>query len=439
MKKLGRIARLGGLTSRVGGSYLGQKVKGAFQDAQSRRDGMDDTHRENARRVAQTMGKLKGAAMKVGQNLAQVVEGMDLPPEVAGALRTLNNKAAPVPFERIQAQVEASLEAPLDELFASVEREPLGTASLAQAHAATMHDGRRVGFKVLHDGVEESVETDLAALKTMFVTGRVLNRSKEELEDLFDEIKLRLLEELDYYNEAANIEAFRRAFADHEGIIVPATVPSHCSDRVLTMDRLDGQPLSEWVETATPAERQQAGLNLADLFFQSVYVHQHLHADPHEGNYLFSEGGVVGLLDFGCVVRYDEHWLAEYARVADAGIVGDREYALTHLREMGALVDATPEAEDLLWQFIDILGVPFRAGRYTAGGADDGIHEKLREVVPRFVKHPCIRTPRKLIFMHRSLGGTYGMLKKLQVRADWGEMPRSYHKLAIDRAEGRLA
>ena len=78
MKKLGRIARLGGLTSRVGGSYLGQKVKGAFQDAQSRRDGMDDTHRENARRVAQTMGKLKGAAMKVGQNLAQVVEGMDV-------------------------------------------------------------------------------------------------------------------------------------------------------------------------------------------------------------------------------------------------------------------------------------------------------------------------------------------------------------------------
>ena len=437
MKKLSRLARLGGLTSRVGGSYLGQKVKGAFQDRDAAKEGLQQAHKDNALRVAQTMGKLKGAAMKVGQNLAQVVEGMDLPPEVAGALRTLNDKAAPVPFERIKAQVEASLEAPLEELFASIEEQPLGTASLAQAHAAVLHDGRQVVIKVLHDGVEDSVDTDLAALRSIFVTGRVLNRSKEELETLFDEIRTRLLEELDYYNEAGNIEAFRRNFAGDEGITIPATVPSHCTDRVLTMDRLQGQTLTEWLPTATPEERQQAGMNLGRLFFESVYVHQMLHADPHEGNYLFTPGGGVGLLDFGCVKRFDEHWLATYARIADAGIQGDRGTAIPLLREIGALVNPTPEAEDLLWEFVDVLGGPFRGGRYTAGGKDDGIHDKLREVIPRFVRYPQIRTPRELIFMHRSLGGTYGMLKKLQVRADWGVMAHGYHQMAIGRAEGR--
>ena len=153
MKKLSRLARLGGLTSRVGSSYLGQQLKGAFQDRDTARQELDQTHRKNAERVVQTMGKLKGAAMKVGQNLAQVVEGMDLPPEVGSMLRTLNDKAEPVPFEDIRRQIEASLGSTLEELYASVDPVPLGTASLAQAHAATLHDGREVVIKVLHDGV----------------------------------------------------------------------------------------------------------------------------------------------------------------------------------------------------------------------------------------------------------------------------------------------
>jgi predicted unusual protein kinase regulating ubiquinone biosynthesis (AarF/ABC1/UbiB family) len=167
--KLSRIARLGGLSSRVSGSYLGQRIKGAFQDEDTRRSALKKLHLENAERVVATMGNLKGAAMKVGQGIAQAVEGMNLPPEMVKVLSQLNDKAEPIEFSLIRSAVEHELEGALEDLFTDFDEEPLGTASLAQAHAARLPTGERVVVKVLHEGIEDSVDSDLSALRTMLV------------------------------------------------------------------------------------------------------------------------------------------------------------------------------------------------------------------------------------------------------------------------------
>ncbi|MCB9794867.1 MAG: AarF/ABC1/UbiB kinase family protein [Alphaproteobacteria bacterium] len=435
--RLSRVARLGGLTSRVGSSYLGQRVASVFQDEDKRRRAMERLHIDNAKKVVGTMGQLKGAAMKVGQQLAQVVESLDLPDEVAGILSQLNDAAEPIPFDVIREDIEAELDAPLDQLFAKVEETPLGTASLAQAHAAWLHDGRPVVVKVLHRHIEESVASDLAALKTMFVTGRILQRDREEIDMIFDEIRQRLEEELDYYQEAANLNFFRQRLADVEGLRVPGTHPTLSGDRVLTMDRLSGVPLDRFLETASPEARQTAGLNLARCFFEMFYELRALHADPHAGNYLFEPDGSVGLLDFGCVKRYDEYFVADYARIAQHAFAHEKAETLAVLRRQGALCSDRPEAGDALWALVDIMAIPFREGRYTAGGSDDSISQRVQEVGPRLLRYPEIRTPRDMIYLHRALGGTYAMLRRLKVRADWGEMSVPYHDRAIARAEGR--
>ena len=108
--RFGRMARLGGLTSRVSGSYLGQRIKGVFQDSDTRRDALHKLHLENAERVVDTMGALKGAAMKVGQSLALATDGLNLPPEVSRILGKLNDRAEPVPFDIIQSSIERELE-----------------------------------------------------------------------------------------------------------------------------------------------------------------------------------------------------------------------------------------------------------------------------------------------------------------------------------------
>ncbi|MCK6524071.1 AarF/ABC1/UbiB kinase family protein [Myxococcota bacterium] len=436
--RLGRLARLSGLTSKVGTSYLGQRVAAVFQDEDARKDAMRRLHITNAERVAETMGQLKGAAMKVGQGLAQLAEGLELPDEVGRALSKLNDRAEPVPFKTIREDIERELEAPLDQLFSRIDPEPLGTASLAQAHAAWLPDGRPVVVKVLHRHIEDSVASDLAALKGLFLTGKILQRDRAEVDVIFDEIRQRLEEELDYYNEAANLNFFANAFRDVPGIRVPATHPTLCTGRVLTMDRLPGKPLEEFLLDADERARQQAGLNLARTFFIMVYELRALHADPHAGNYLFEPDGTVGVLDFGCVKRFDEYFVADYARVAEHGISGDKETTLKLLRKLGGLCSEDPAAAELLWELVEIMAMPFRAGKFMAGGPEDDLQERTRNIGPRFLRYPEIRTPRDMIYLHRALGGIYSMLRRLQVSANWRALSRPYHEQAIRRAEGRV-
>ena len=434
--KLSRLARIGRLTSKVGGRYLGQKVKGVFQQDEDRTRDTRKVQVEGAQRVAKAMGQLKGAAMKVGQQMAQVVDGMDLPPEVGVALRQLNDKAEPVPFAIIRQEIERQLDGPISKHFATIDPAPLGTASLAQAHAATLHDGRQVVVKVLHEGIESSVDTDLAALRRILISGRILNRPKAEINAVFEEVRARLMEELDYYQEAANLEFFADAFQDDPDILVPRSHPSLSTARVLTMDRLQGVPLESFRKTASPGAKQRASLALARSFFRMTFELQALHADPHEGNYLFLPDGRVGILDFGCVKRFNEFWMADYARVAQASIRGNRDQTISACLKMGVLTGPSPAAEDLLWSFSKAIGAPF-SGVYKLGAIPDPVTQKMRELGPKFLRHREIQTPQDVLYLHRSLAGLYSILRRLEAEADWGVMLEPWYQMAIDRAEGR--
>ena len=150
--RLKRLAVLGGLTSKVSSSYLGQRIKGVFQSDEAQAGSLEQLHIENANRVADTMSQIKGAAMKVGQSLALLADTMDLSPELAQIFSKLHDQALAIPFEDIRQVIEREL-GDIESHFASIDPEPLGTASLAQAHAARLKDGRSVVIKVLMKGL----------------------------------------------------------------------------------------------------------------------------------------------------------------------------------------------------------------------------------------------------------------------------------------------
>lgn len=418
---LRRLASLSGLTSRVTSSYVGQRLVGAFQDADLRQQALDRLHVRNAERIVETVGRLKGAAMKVGQSVAMVAGSLDLPEEVRDVLGRLHDKVEPVPFAQIREDVERSLERPLAEAFACFDAEPLGTASLGQAHAARLHDGREVVVKVLHRGVEDSVASDLTALKALLVGGRLLNRDRAEIDAMFDEIRARLEEELDYLQEAANAAEFARFFAGDDRVRIPGVHLGLSTDRVLTLDRLPGVPLETFVQTASPEARQRAGVTLVDMFYRMVYRHHTLHADPHPGNYLFEPDGRVGLLDYGCVRRFDPWWVAHYASAALRAVVRDRDGCLAHCHAIDALdPDAPREAADALWAFCDLMAWPYRQGPYELGGAqDEHLFKEIPGAIARLVQHRQIHSTRELLFMHRALGGIYAIERRLRPRAEW--------------------
>lgn len=418
---LRRLASLSGLTSRVTSSYVGQRLAGAFQDAEARQQTLDRLHVRNAERIVETVGRLKGAAMKVGQSVAMVAGSLDLPEEVRSVLGKLHDKVEPIPFVEIREDVERSLGRPLTELFAAFDPVPLGTASLGQAHAARLPDGAEVVVKVLHRGVEHSVASDLTALKAMLVGGRLLNRDRAEVDAMFEEIRLRLEEELDYLQEAANIADFQRFFAGDDRVRIPGVHHAWSTERVLTLDRLPGVPLDTFLATASPEARQRAGVTLVDMFYRMVYKYHTLHADPHPGNYLFEADGRVGLLDYGCVRRFDPYWIGHYASAALAAVARDREACLDHCRAIDALdADAPEAAAEALWSFCEMLTWPYREGYFELGGEqDERLFKEIPLAIARMVQHRQIHSTRELLFMHRALGGIYALERRLRPRAEW--------------------
>ena len=433
--KYGRLARIGGLTSKVSSSYLGQRLKGAFQSREQRESALRRLHLSNAEQVVGTMGALKGAAMKIGQSLAVLADGMELPPEIGQIMGKLYDGGEPVAFEEIKATVSAELGGLAD--FSHIDPEPLGTASLAQAHAAVLSDGSPAVVKVLHEGVADSVDTDIAALRTIFMAGRFLNRSKEEIELVFSEIHERLLEELDYPRELANLVYFHRKLAPLDGISSPRPFPSLCTDRVLVMERMTGGNLDSFLQSATPTARQRAGDVLTSSFHEMLYVLRSLHADPHGGNYLFRSDGSIALIDFGCIRHFTPFFVAEYSRIGDCAVAGDRKGLLDTSRQMGILLPGSPSADDAFWRFCMVIAKPFHAGSYRLGGPEDRLREELDSVVREVLRHPEIRSVRELVYLHRALGGIYAMLRRLGHEGSYGEIRSRYARHAIDVADGR--
>lgn len=420
--KVERLARFGALAAKVGGSYLGQRLGGVLKDDDGRRDSLKRAHLQNAERIAAELGSLKGAAMKVGQAVAQAADGIELPREAREILGKLHDRAEPVPFEAVRRRIEAELGGSVHELFLEIDPVPLGTASLGQAHAAKLPDGVEVVVKVLHPGVEDNVASDLANFRRVLVGGRVLRRPKAELDAIFEEIQARLQEEVDYRREAANLVEFRRRFAADPDVAIPSVHEGWSTQRVLTMERLRGQPTGVFAVAGAAAARQRAGRTLARLFMTMLYRDRAIHADPHPGNYLFAPDGRVGVLDFGCVRHFDLGWVQRYGTCGSTTRHGDREGLLRAAVEIGALVRREAESDELLWQLCRAIGLPFRGGEYTVGIPSDRAAEEIKHLLPRVLVNPNLRAPHELVFLHRALGGTYQLCRQLKTRADFGQV-----------------
>ncbi len=427
-----RWAKLGELTSRLAGDAVAESMANALRSPVERLRAAKQAQQRRAEKLVAGLSRLKGAAMKMGQQAALLASNLDLPPEVQEQLSKLHDKAEPVSWETIRSALEAELGDAL-EAFATIDESPLGTASLAQAHAATLHDGSQVVVKVLHHGIDESVEADLLAMKALMSAGRLVGRGRAETSGLFEELAEKLHEELDYTLEAANLTEFHERFGNDERFRIPKVHPDLSTNRVLTMDRIVGKPIGEFLEDASPEARARAGRNLADLFFESAFRHRVLHADPHPGNFLFEPDGRVGVLDFGCVKRFEASWIGRYAKLVMAAVDDDREAILAETRALGAWEGEDPRAAEVIVDFCEAVMGPLRNGPYTIG-SEDHLLERVKPVVERMWGFTEIKGPRHLLFLHRTLGGLYSMMRQLEVTEDWPPRMRPHLEAAAEAA-----
>ncbi len=290
----------------------------------------DDDHRDLARRTAQVAAELRGGIAKLGQ-IASCRPDL-IGPIWASELASLQDDVPPVPTSEIRARIEEQLQTSIDAAFASFEDEPLAAASLAQVHGATLPDGTRVVVKVQVPGIEDIIAADIAALRTIATAfGEIPGM---DLGMLTDELARALTIELDYRAEAMQLVAFA---ADR--VHVPRPITELSTDRVLTMTRIDGVRLADWLGDATSDARDRLLADLVGEIAAQILVRGRVHADPHPGNFLVTHEGTLALLDFGCTLELSREERAAYARLVLAIASSNTDAATKELAQLGFVAD----------------------------------------------------------------------------------------------------
>ncbi|HYP46516.1 MAG TPA: AarF/UbiB family protein [Propionibacteriaceae bacterium] len=227
-----------------------------------------------------------------------------LPPAYLTQLARLQDSLTPVPAPVIRETVEQELGASLEDIFTSFDLTPLASASIGQAHAATLTDGTEVVVKVRRPGTVEQVEEDLEILHNFAAQAsrRWVEAKDYDLPGLADEFARTLRAELDYLAEARNAERFAENFAGNDLVHIPRVYWETTTSRVLTLERIRGVKVSDLVGLeASGIDRPALATRAAEVAGQMIFDDGFFHADPHPGNLFIEPDGRIGLIDFGMV------------------------------------------------------------------------------------------------------------------------------------------
>ena len=312
-----RNLELARLSTQTGASFAAHRAKRAFASAERRTELDAAFELKTAEQVAAALGNMKGALMKVGQMASYLDQG--LPEPVREALAQLQSDAPPMAPELAAEVVEAELGAPPQEIFAEWDPVPIAAASIGQVHRAITRDDRAVAVKVQYPGIADAIRSDLANADLLF-GGLELIFQGMDSKPIVEEIKERVVEELDYHFEADNQSLFADYYRDHPFIHVPDVVRELSTGRVLTSDLATGERL-ETVLTWSEEERGLAAEAIYRYVFRSLYRLHAFNGDPHPGNYLFRPGGQVTFLDYGLVKRFTPAEVSMFERMIVAMVL----------------------------------------------------------------------------------------------------------------------
>ncbi|HCE42465.1 MAG TPA: hypothetical protein DET40_02835 [Lentisphaeria bacterium] len=260
----------------------------------------DDEKLSHWQRIRLVLEELGPAYVKLGQFVSNRPDL--LPQELCVELESLLDEVPP--FDNAQAVdiIEKEFNAPISRIFKKFTETPFSSASIAQVHKATLHDGTKVAVKIQRPGIKEVIEADLeimgeiAGLLEKYVSGMdVINPA-----GIIEEFKICISEELDFINEADNIEKFTRKFRGDKRVSFPKVYKEYATTRVLTMEMVEGVSLATIKEGGNPDYNLDLiATTLSDLLMDQIFEHGYFHGDPHQGNIIIREDNVICFVDFG--------------------------------------------------------------------------------------------------------------------------------------------
>lgn len=416
--RIGRSVKVGTNLSGAGLSFAANSLFGG-----------DKGDERIAKALAAALGKSKGPLMKVAQMVSTIPDF--LPPEYAEQLSQLQAEAPAMGWPFVRRRMRAELGADWQSKFAEFGQEAAHAASLGQVHKATLPDGRTVACKLQYPDMASAVESDVGQLKTMLGLFKRLDGSIDPSE-MVDEITDRLREELDYTREAKHMALYAKMLAGKDFVTVPEPIASHSTDRLLTMNWVEGRKLSEF-ETAPQEVRNQIAKMLFWTWWSPLYTYGVIHGDPHLGNYqITGEGEGINLLDFGCVRIFSPSHVGGVVKLYRALKADDAE-AAREAYDYWGFKNLNEELVEILNVWARFMYGPLLEDRVRtiADGVKPGEYGRKEAFSVRKLlkeKGP-VTIPREFVFMDRAaigLGAAY-----LRLGAEL-----NYHRLFEDSLEG---
>jgi predicted unusual protein kinase regulating ubiquinone biosynthesis (AarF/ABC1/UbiB family) len=429
--RIRRSAKLGSAIGTQATRYAGTKAANVARSSEGAERRLQARHLETAMKMAATLGEMKGAAMKMGQ-LASFVDTEFLPPEYAEIyqeqLAKLRTSAPAMPWEKVSKVLEEEyLGDPYDELFASFEQDAFAAASIGQVHRATLHDGRAVAVKIQYPGVAEALESDMRNAGMIMRLARAFAPGLDA-RAVAEELRMRVMEELDYEYEAQSQRSFARAYRGHPFIYVPDVLTRLSRRRVLVTEYVEGLGFED-VKGLPQEDRDRFGEIVFRFSFGSIYHLQQFNADPHPGNYLLMPDGRVAFLDYGMTKRLDREQIELEQRAIDAASRRDPEGLRQALHDLGFVKNPSKLDAERLMEHVMVVG-----GWYMEDREVQLTPERVMKVIeatsdPRSPYYDLMRResiPAEELMGRRMETGVLAVLAQLRAKRNWHRISREW-------------
>ena len=393
-----RYARVGANVGGVAARMAGTRLFGGGDDA------------ANAVALTKALGGLKGPLMKVAQLLSTIPDA--IPSEYAEELAKLQNEAPAMGAAFVRRRMAAELGLDWQNRFGSFDFKPAAAASLGQVHRAVSLGGLPLACKLQYPDMASAVEADLSQLEVLLAIQRRMSPAIDA-RDAIQEIGARLREELDYEREAKHAALYGLMLADEDRVRVPRIEAELSTDRLLTMEWLDGRKLLTFKDD--PLEvRNRIAVAMFKAWWVPFSHYGVIHGDPHLGNYTVKAGeagdpvGGINLLDYGCIRIFPPQFVAGVVDLYEGLRHGDRD-RIVHAYETWGFKNLSQPLIDTLNIWAGFIYGPILDDRVrtVADGVAPGQYGRREafQVHQALKQHGGIKVPREFVFMDRAAVG----------------------------------
>lgn len=377
--------------------------------------------------------RLRLALEELGTTFIKLGQVLGTRPDLVGKdfadeLAKLQDEVPPFPFEDVKKLIEKELEAPLGDLFSDFQQDPIASASIAQVHSAVLKDGEKVAVKVQRLNLEEQVRKDIIIMRYLArqADRRIRNLKYYNLPGIVDEFERAIEKEMDFAQEARNIDRFRLHFKDDPNVYAPKVYWKYSTPRILTMEFIRGTKISDALESNKNINGKTIAKIGTDCYFKQIFQYGFFHADPHPGNLFILPNDVLCFIDFGMIGHLDREFMENLTELFVFTVNYDLKGMINQMRYM-RLIDDDTDIEELKRDLIDLLDKYMGAEISDIGGI---INEFSKPNI--LVKHK-IKLPKDFILLGRVLSMAEDIGRKLDPHFNGIEVAKPLIKETIKK------